>query len=56
MISRNEPFAAEPRHYLVKNLAIIVMTAGLTLGFILHSLNPTRGSAKAVPAICVAQR
>ncbi len=56
MTSRNEPFSAEPRHYLLKNLVIIVMTAGLTVGFILHSLNPTRGSVKTVPAVCLAQR
>ncbi len=56
MTSRNEPFATEPRHYLVKNLVIIVMTAGLTVGFILHSLDPTRGSARGIPAVFVAQR
>jgi hypothetical protein len=51
-------FTAEPRHYLVKNLVIVVMTAGLTFGFILHSLHPTaKSAAKAgVPAVCLAQR
>ncbi len=56
MTSRNEPFAVESRHYLVKNLAIIVLTAGLTFGFILHSLHPSGGSVKTVPAVCLAQK
>jgi len=56
MTSRNELFAAEPRHYLVKNLAVVALTAGLTFGFILHSLNPAPASARTVPAVCVAQR
>jgi hypothetical protein len=57
MTSRNEMFTAKPRHYLVKNLVIVVMTAGLTFGFILHSLHPTAKSAvKPVPAVCLAQQ
>jgi len=56
MTSRNELFTAEPRHYLLKNLVIVAMTAGLTFGFILHSLHPGPASGKPVPAVCVAQR
>jgi len=58
MTSRNEMFAAEPRHYIMKDLVIVALTAGLTLGFVVHSLHPAgKASPRAIaPAVCLAQR